>query len=197
MVRQTTPPKSSMSVWCRAANPQIIFWRTIMIFSGTIIFLTEDIIFMDIFLNFINITITLTERSSGWKPCYKLEMLKLVFKVSSEYQGCHSDDNSFSVYNYKKDFQDHFNIIHLRFNSMFMLIKSGNKMWNWWQGLDAIKVQNWHLKSCDDKPENIHTIHLWSPWKPEHVIHNNGAQKSQRYGIKNALSVGLWTGAPH
>ena len=107
-------------------------------------------------------------------------LLKLVFNVSSEYQGCHSDDISVSVYNYKKDFQDHFNIIHLWFISMFMLIKSGNKMWNWWQGLDAIKVQNWHLKSCDDKPENIHTIHLWSPWKPEHVIHNNGAQKSQR-----------------
>ena len=32
-----------------------------------------------------------TERSSGWQPWYSLETLKLVFNVSSEYQGCHAD----------------------------------------------------------------------------------------------------------
>ena len=35
--------------------------------------------------------VTETERSSGWQPWYSLETLKLVFNVSSEYQGCHPD----------------------------------------------------------------------------------------------------------
>ena len=38
------------------------------------------------------------KRSSGWQRCYSLETLKLVFNVSSEYQGCHPDDISASVY---------------------------------------------------------------------------------------------------
>ena len=33
-----------------------------------------------------------TEKSSGWQLWYSLEMLKLVFNVSSEYQGCHNDE---------------------------------------------------------------------------------------------------------
>ena len=36
--------------------------------------------------------------SSGWQPWYWLETLKLVFNVSSGYQGCHPDDLSVSVY---------------------------------------------------------------------------------------------------
>ena len=38
-----------------------------------------------------------TDRSSGWQPWYSLEMLKLVFNVPSEYQGCHPDDPLVSV----------------------------------------------------------------------------------------------------
>ena len=41
---------------------------------------------------------TETERSSGWQPWYSLETLKLVFNVSSEYQGCHPDDLFVSVF---------------------------------------------------------------------------------------------------
>ena len=40
---------------------------------------------------------TETEKWSGWQPWYSLETLKLVFNVSSEYQGCHPDDLSVSV----------------------------------------------------------------------------------------------------
>ena len=40
---------------------------------------------------------TETERSSGWQPKYSLEMLKLVFNVSCEYQGSHLDSLSISV----------------------------------------------------------------------------------------------------
>ena len=43
-------------------------------------------------------TYTETERSSEWQPWYSLETLKLVFNVSSEYQSCHPDDLSVSVY---------------------------------------------------------------------------------------------------
>ena len=42
--------------------------------------------------------ITETERPLGWQPCYSLETLKLVDNVSIEYQGCHPDDLSVSVY---------------------------------------------------------------------------------------------------
>ena len=41
--------------------------------------------------------ITEMEWSSGWQPWYSLETLKLAFNVSSEYQGCHSDDHFVSV----------------------------------------------------------------------------------------------------
>ena len=37
------------------------------------------------------------EWSSGWQPWYSPETLKLVFNVSSEYQGCHHDELFHSV----------------------------------------------------------------------------------------------------
>ena len=44
--------------------------------------------------------ITETDRSSEWQPWYSLETLKLVLNVSSEYQGCYSDDPFVSVIEY-------------------------------------------------------------------------------------------------
>ena len=38
------------------------------------------------------------ERSSVWQPWYSLETLKFLFSVFSEYQGCHPDGLSVSVY---------------------------------------------------------------------------------------------------
>ena len=38
------------------------------------------------------------ERLLGWQPWYSLETLKTSFNVSSEYQGCRSDDLSVSVW---------------------------------------------------------------------------------------------------
>ena len=46
----------------------------------------------------VSFTYTETERSSDWQLWCSLETLKLVFNVSSEYQGCQPDDIFVSVY---------------------------------------------------------------------------------------------------
>ena len=98
-----------------------------------------------------------TGRSSGWQPWHSLETLKHVFNISSEYQDCHPDDLSVSVY-----------MKPIRVPELQHICNKSNQ----WYGNHSFDIMTWLYKMVPINGRQIDIVH-WNYLQNHHFIPEN------------------------